>query len=267
MALSSRIRRHLQSHVVGYLALFVALSGTALALPGQKTVKGKDIANGAVKKRAIAGGAVVSGKLAGGAVTSAKLAAGAVGATQLADNAVERKKLKAQAVAGSKIADGAVTTQKVADASLLGDDFAPGQISDAFVFPTDFGQTFSIQRAGRVYVVATVLTDCATAPCHYAVDDRQFPGRARGDLARPAGGRAAGDDGRDLAPARGGQPPDQARPGRRPADDLQRQTQRRPDPVAVRPIQADGCSTRSPGVNAIADARSRAPSAPAPSAC
>jgi len=175
MAFSSRIRRHLQSHVVGYLALFVALSGTALALPGQKTVKGKDIANAAVKKRAIAGGAVVSGKLAGGAVTSAKLSAGAVGASQLADNAVERKKLKAQAVTGSKIADGAVTTPKVADASLLGDDFAPGQISDAFVFPTDFGQTFSIKRAGRVYVVATVLTDCATAPCHFAVDIDNFP--------------------------------------------------------------------------------------------
>ena len=51
----------------------------------------------------------------------------------------------------------------------------PGQISDAFVFPTDFGQTFSIKRAGRVYVVATVLTDCATAPCHFAVDIDNFP--------------------------------------------------------------------------------------------
>ncbi|MET0128321.1 MAG: hypothetical protein ABW249_07010, partial [Solirubrobacterales bacterium] len=70
MALSSRIRRHLQSHVVGYLALFVALSGTALARPGQKTVKGKDLANAAVQKRAIAGGAVGWGNLAGGAVSS-----------------------------------------------------------------------------------------------------------------------------------------------------------------------------------------------------
>jgi hypothetical protein len=54
-------------------------------------------------------------------------------------------------------------------ASLLGDGFAPGQISDAFVFPTDFGQTFSIKRAGRVYVIATALTDCTTAPCNYGV--------------------------------------------------------------------------------------------------
>jgi hypothetical protein len=67
MPISSRIRRHLQSHVVGYIALFVALSGTALALPGHKQVKS------------------------------------------------------------------------------------------------------SIKRAGRVYVIATALTDCTAAPCNYGV--------------------------------------------------------------------------------------------------
>jgi len=149
MPISSRIRRHLQSHVVGYIALFVALSGTALALPGQKTVKGKDIANNAVKQRTIAKEAVASGKLA--------------------DGAVKRKKLKGQVVTAAKLANGAVTSQQVADASLLGADFAPGEISDAFVITTPFAQGFTIKRAGRVYVIATVVTDCTTPPCNYGV--------------------------------------------------------------------------------------------------
>ena len=40
------IRNHLRSNVVGYLALFVALSGTAVALPATNTVFSDDIVNG-----------------------------------------------------------------------------------------------------------------------------------------------------------------------------------------------------------------------------
>jgi hypothetical protein len=40
---------HLRSNVVGYAALFVALSGTAIALPGQETVFSDDIVDGQVR--------------------------------------------------------------------------------------------------------------------------------------------------------------------------------------------------------------------------
>ena len=63
MPISSRIRRHLRGNVIAYLALFVALGGSAIALPGKKTVKGDDLANGAVKTRAIANGKVTESKL------------------------------------------------------------------------------------------------------------------------------------------------------------------------------------------------------------
>ena len=39
MAPSQGIRRHLQSNAIAYVALFVALSGTAIALPGKNKVK------------------------------------------------------------------------------------------------------------------------------------------------------------------------------------------------------------------------------------
>ena len=45
--MSGRIRQHIRSNVVGYVALFVALSGTAYAidgpLPGQNQVGSEDM--------------------------------------------------------------------------------------------------------------------------------------------------------------------------------------------------------------------------------
>ena len=163
MATSERIRRHLQSNAVGYVAVFIALSGTAIALPGKDTVKRNDIARRAVIGKTIAPGAVKRAKIQNGAVQTNKLG----------DGAITTPKLAAGSVTGPAIANGAVSSQQVADASLLGDDFAPGQISDAFLFDDVTGpQTFTIQRPGRVYVVATVAVLCQTASCNagYAVE-------------------------------------------------------------------------------------------------
>lgn len=46
---SSRVRGHLRSNVYGLLAIFIALSGTAVALPGRNTVDSGDIRNSQVK--------------------------------------------------------------------------------------------------------------------------------------------------------------------------------------------------------------------------
>jgi hypothetical protein len=43
------VGNHLRSHVVGYVAIFLALTGTAVALPGKNTVDSGDIRNGQVK--------------------------------------------------------------------------------------------------------------------------------------------------------------------------------------------------------------------------
>jgi hypothetical protein len=203
MSLSERIRRHLQSHVVGYLALFVALSGTALALPGKKQVKPDDLANGAVKGKAIAAGAVSTAKvrddaitapkLSPGAVTSAVLGGSAVGTAALADSSVTsaklandsvlREKIAQGEINGGKLANGAVNSSKVANATLLAEDFAPGQISDGFVLTAS--GPFTLPRAGRLYVTATFVADCpaaapATCEDEYSVeiDGAVVPGTA-----------------------------------------------------------------------------------------
>jgi len=218
MPTSTRLRRHLQSHLVGYLALFVALSGTALALPGKKQVKSDDLANGAVTTKALASksvtakklrsGAVTSQKLGSGAVTLGKLGAGAVATSAIADGAVTGPKLADDSVArqnivqgtinGGKIANGAIDSAKVADGSLLAADFQPGQISDGFAattepdgasgatlqFPSEVA-VFNQPRNGRVLVTATMGANTACAgSCNGVelglfVDGNYLPGYTR----------------------------------------------------------------------------------------
>ncbi|HKG35619.1 MAG TPA: hypothetical protein VKA89_04170 [Solirubrobacterales bacterium] len=69
--------------VVSYLALFVALGGTAAALQGERSVKSDDLATGAVGSRALAKGAVDSGDIRGQAVESRNIERQAIGKNKL----------------------------------------------------------------------------------------------------------------------------------------------------------------------------------------
>jgi hypothetical protein len=207
MAVSERIGRHLRGNVVGYVALFVALSGTAVAIPGHNNVKSKNIATGAVKSKAIAKGAVKSSKLANsavgnqaiapGAISSTKLAAGAVvtntlgnsavTSEKLADDAVTRQKILQGSINGGKLANGSVDSAKVNDGSLLAADFAPRQLSDGFV--SDGNGSFAIVRAGRIFVTATFVPTCAGGTCTYTVqvDGVNVPGATFSTASPPPG--------------------------------------------------------------------------------
>jgi hypothetical protein len=83
------------SLVLSLLTLFIALTTTAVALPGRNLVEkgdiakgavtARDLARGSVKARAIRKKAVTSRKLANHAVTARSLAASSVGAFALGD--------------------------------------------------------------------------------------------------------------------------------------------------------------------------------------
>jgi hypothetical protein len=77
-----RIRRHIRSNLVGYLALAVALS-MAPVYANHLNVKTSDIRNGAVTARKIGKGAVTRPKIKNGAVGRAKIADGAVTSSKL----------------------------------------------------------------------------------------------------------------------------------------------------------------------------------------
>jgi hypothetical protein len=75
MRLIPRLRRPSPAMVVAFIALCVALAGTASALPGRKTVKKDDIANHAVRTKHIRKGNVRRSDIGPDAVTSSRVGA------------------------------------------------------------------------------------------------------------------------------------------------------------------------------------------------
>lgn len=135
--MSKRIRAHLRSNVVGYIALFCfAISGTAFAidgpLPGVNQVGSEDIINGEVRTPDLGPAEVTIGKLAPESVNSAKVVDGSLSGTDVAldgirafdidDNAFRTEDIRAQftgfakaygipanAIQGDEISDATVT--------------------------------------------------------------------------------------------------------------------------------------------------------------
>ena len=149
--MSARIRRHIRSNVVGYLSLFVALSGTAYAidgpLPGQNQVGSSDIINGEVKALDLGGNAVRSGEvlddsllgadIAPGAISSSEVINGTLGAADLASNSVGYAEIAPDAFNTEivdtgffyGIADNSIQSNEVSDNSLTGDDIAESTLA------------------------------------------------------------------------------------------------------------------------------------------
>jgi hypothetical protein len=133
--------------LVSFLALFVALSGSALALQANSIrskhivdgqVKTADLRNRAVKARALAPDAVSDGKLAAGAVAAQKVAPGAVGSAHVGDGSltgghfgngsIGAADLAPGSLGPAQVAGNAVDGSKVAALSLTGADVAGGSI-------------------------------------------------------------------------------------------------------------------------------------------
>jgi hypothetical protein len=126
--MSARIRAHIRSNVVGYVAIFLfAIGGTAAAvdgpLPGQNQVGSADIIDAEVKTPDLGASAVATGKIADGQVKSADIGGGEVRTADLGAGAVD----------SSKIADGQVRSADVLNNNLTADDLASGSVAGAEV--------------------------------------------------------------------------------------------------------------------------------------
>jgi hypothetical protein len=139
--MSSRIRDHIRSNVVGYVAVFIALSGTAYAvdgpLPGVNQVGSLDIINGEVQTADLDASSVATGKIVNGGVTSPDLADDVIaddtlnpltGSTKVATGAIKEDELGTSSVFGAEVAPGSLGGSDIADGSLHGDDVADGSI-------------------------------------------------------------------------------------------------------------------------------------------
>jgi hypothetical protein len=116
--MSSTLRAHIRSNVVGYVALFCfVVGGTAMAAKGPHRTAPRN----SVVSKSIRGGAVRTADLADGAVNGSKLADGAVNGSKLADGAVD----------GATVSDGSLTAQDLAPLSIDGADVVDGSLTGA----------------------------------------------------------------------------------------------------------------------------------------
>jgi hypothetical protein len=115
------LKRHLSvANVLSVIALFVALSGVAVAAGklGVGVVKSKNIARQAVTNSKIKTQAVTSGKIKNGGVNALDIGAGQVSNEKIATGAVTAKKIARKAVTNRTIAEEAVTIGKLGKESV-----------------------------------------------------------------------------------------------------------------------------------------------------
>lgn len=105
--------------VISCLALFLALTGSALA--ARASIGSNQIVNGSVRTVDLRDGAVSSPKIADATVTAADLGTDSVGSDEIAKDAVK----------SDEIAENAVASSEVADQSLSQNDLGPDSVGSS----------------------------------------------------------------------------------------------------------------------------------------
>ena len=124
------VRNHLRSNIVGYLALFVALSGTAVALPATDTVFSDDIVDGEVRTEDISdtngvrsadirdddqnGGGLTAIDLGGDSVGRSEIATDGVGSPEIELDAVRQPEIVTDGVGSPEIKADSVAASEIA---------------------------------------------------------------------------------------------------------------------------------------------------------
>ena len=120
--MSRKLGDHIRSNVVGYVALFWLMTGTAMAvdgsLAGQNTVGSADIIDGEVTPADIKADSIGSAKIAPQSVKNSDLGLGASSSNTIEDGGVQSIDIKDETLTGADVKFG----------SLTGDDLAPGAV-------------------------------------------------------------------------------------------------------------------------------------------
>lgn len=115
---AGRIRRHLTGNAIGYVALFFAMSGGAVALQGKNTVDSGDIINQQVKSADIRNDNIKPRDIRDDSLTGAEVALDSLGAADIAPGAIRASEIDAGAVEADEIAKDAVGADEIDDAEV-----------------------------------------------------------------------------------------------------------------------------------------------------
>jgi hypothetical protein len=103
-------RRPSPALVIACIALFAAIGGTSIALPGSNSIDKNDLRKGVVKNKNIAKNAVTSSKIKNGTVRPADLHNNSVTTAKLRNGAVTNGKLANRSVGGENLTASVVRT-------------------------------------------------------------------------------------------------------------------------------------------------------------
>ncbi|MGH2988080.1 MAG: hypothetical protein ACRDLO_15540 [Solirubrobacterales bacterium] len=115
----ARIRNHIRSNVVGYIALFLVLTGGvawASHPGGANTINSADIIDGAVREADVGQGAVASSEVKNGSIVAGDIAPESLGSSRVIDASLTGVDVKNDALTGNDVA------------GLTGNDLAPNSI-------------------------------------------------------------------------------------------------------------------------------------------
>lgn len=115
--------------VISCLALFLALTGSALA--ARASIGSNQIVNGSVRTVDLRDSAVSSPKIADATVTAADLGTDSVGSDEIAKDAVNTDEIAKDAVKSDEIAENAVASSEVADQSLTQNDLGTDSVGSS----------------------------------------------------------------------------------------------------------------------------------------
>jgi hypothetical protein len=120
-------RRPSAALVVSCVALFLALAGSALALP-TANVRSAQIVNGTIRTVDIRDQAVKSSKVADQSLTAADLGPDSVGAEEVAENAIASTEVAPDSLTAGDLGANSVASSEVADQSLTAADLGTDSV-------------------------------------------------------------------------------------------------------------------------------------------
>jgi hypothetical protein len=181
--MSKAIGEHIRSNVIGYLALFVALSGTAYAvdgpLPGQNQVGSADIINDEVysadvRNDSLSGGGLAAADLASNSVGSSEVGTGAIGTGEVADNSIRTFHILDNEVRSGDVRDDSLEFGGLGPSDLGPSSVGSSEIASSAVNANEIGElgihphegTPVSVPGGGVAQNGSYDTETATAQCN-----------------------------------------------------------------------------------------------------
>lgn len=152
------------SLVISCVALFLALTGSALAI-GKNTVRSAQIVDATVRTVDLRDNAVSSPKIADATVTAADLGTDSVGSDEIAKDAVKTDEIADNAVASAEVAPDSLTaadlaansvgSTEVVDQSLTQNDLGPNSVGSselqaASVRASELGPIVQVSNATQI---------------------------------------------------------------------------------------------------------------------